>query len=116
MDISIYYQLMKSIMNPHCKLYREIPYDDNGYGYFCDPSIPNHTPFSSSKYKIKPSKSYPVCINMTKINEEMRIYEESEKNKLFASTINRYLRGIAYAFVIVGSMFITWLLNEYKYI
>lgn len=94
-------------------------YDDNNdYGYFCDPSKPG-SPFIKNKYNLRAYSSYPSYINPIGVFEEAtnedKTYEKT-KNKMISERIDKYIRGILYSVVIVSSMTITWLLNEYKII
>jgi hypothetical protein len=88
--------------------------DDNDYGYFCDPSKPG-SPFIKNKYKIR-SYSHPSYMNPIKeLHEIDEIYEKST-NKIIANHIDKYVRIIIYTIVIISSMTITWILNEYQII
>lgn len=88
--------------------------DDNDYGYFCDPSKPG-SPFIKNKYKIR-SYSHPSYMNPIKeLNEIDEIYEKST-NKVISEHIDKYVRIIIYTIVIISSMTITWILNEYQII
>ena len=111
MDITTY----TSLQNIHS--YDDNYYDNNDYGYFCDPSKPG-SPFIKGKYKLK-SYSYPSYINpikeLNEIAEESERYEKST-NKTITQHIDKYVRIIIYTVVIVSSMTVTWLLNEYKFI
>ena len=101
-------------INTHTSLQIIHNYDENDYGYFCDPSKPG-SPFIQNKFKVR-SYSYPSDIKT--INENYENYENYEKsvNKTVTKHLDKYIQIVIYSTIIISSMFVTWILSEYKFI
>ena len=77
-------------INTHTSLQIIHNYDENDYGYFCDPSKPG-SPFIQNKFKVR-SYSYPSDIKT--INENYENYENYENNKMLESQVKKNTKKI----------------------